>query len=219
MGFSVMSQGELTRISAKTAKEVAQRFALADEAMALLQDDMVPRQFLGVLIEKQRHADATRFLAHALAKREAVWWACLCIEQMLGPEPAPAAAAAVKAARSWVIDPSDENRRAAFPAAEAAKVGSPAGCAAMAAFLSGGSLAPPNLTAVPPADHLTADMVACSLALATVIKEPEKASEKYTSFLKLGLEVAEGQHLWAESPQPILAEKGPTHANARRPRR
>ena len=214
-----MSQGELTRISAKTAKEVAQRFALADEAMALLQDDMVPRQFLGILIEKQRHADAARFLAHALPKREAVWWACLCIEQMLGPEPAPAAAAAVNAARSWVIDPSDENRRATFPVAEAAKVGSPAGCAAMAAFLSGGSLAPPNLTAVPPADHLTADMVACSLALATVITEPEKASEKYTSILKLGLEIVEGQHLWAESPQPTLEEKGPTHGNARRPRR
>jgi hypothetical protein len=214
-----MSQGETTKILAKTAKEVAQRFALGDGAIALLQDEMAPRQFLAVVMEKGLHADAARFLAHALPKREAVWWACLCVEQMLGPEPAPAAAAAVKAARSWVIDPSDENRRAAFPAAEAAKVGSPAGCAALAAFLSGGSLAPPNLTAVPPADHLTADMVAWSLAMAAVIKEPEKASEKYTSFLKLGLEIVEGQHLWAETPAPQPTEKGPTHGYARRPRR
>jgi hypothetical protein len=212
-----MSQGELTKISAKTAKEVAQRFALGDEAMAFLKDEMAPRQFLDVLIEKKLHADAARFLAHALPKREAVWWACFCVEQMLWPEPAPVAAAAVKAARSWVIDPNDENRRAAFPAAEGAKVGSPAGCAALAAFFSGGSLAPPNLPAVPPADHLTADMVASSLALAAVMKEPEKAPEKYASSLKLGLEIAEGRHLWAETHPP--AEKGPCYANARRPRR
>ena len=37
-----MSQGEPTKISAKTAKEVSQRFTLGDEAKALLQDDMVP---------------------------------------------------------------------------------------------------------------------------------------------------------------------------------
>jgi hypothetical protein len=214
-----MSQGELTKISAKTAKEVAQRFSLGDEAFALHQDEMAPRQFLAVLMEKGLHADAARFLAHALPKREAVWWACHCAEQILGPEPPPAEAAAVKAARTWVIDPSDDNRRAAFTAAEAAKLGTPAGCAAMAAFMSGGSLAPPKLTVVPPADHLTADFVAWSMAIGAVIKEPEKAAEKYAGFLKFGLEVAEGQHLWAEAPAAQPTEKGPTHGYARRPRR
>jgi hypothetical protein len=214
-----MSQGEFTKISAKTAKEIAQRFALGDLAKSLLLDEMVPRQFLDVLIEQRLHADAARFLANALPKREAVWWACLCAEQILGPEPVPAEGAAVKAARSWAIDPSDENRRAAFTAAEAAKLGTPAGCAALAAFLSGGSLAPPTLTAVPPAEHLTAELVGSALAIAAVIKEPEKAAEKYAVFLKFGLEVAEGQHLWAEAPAAQPTEKGPTHGYARRPRR
>lgn len=214
-----MSQGESTRISSKTTKEIAQRFPLGDAAGALVQDDMVPRQFLDVLIEKKLHADAARFLAHALPKREAVWWACHCAEQILGAEPPPAEAAAVKAARTWVIDPSDDNRRAAFTAAEAAQLGTPAGCAAMAAFMSGGSLAPPKLTAVPPADHLTADFVAWSMAIGAVIKEPEKAADKYAAFLKFGLEVAEGQHLWAEAPAPPPAEKGRTDGYARRPRR
>jgi hypothetical protein len=212
-----MSQGELTKVSAKTASEIAERFALSDEAKALLLDAMVPRQFLDVLVEKKLHADAARFLANALPKREAVWWACLCAERILGPEPAPAEGAAVKAARSWVIDPSDENRRAAFTAAEAAKLGTPAGCAALAAFLSGGSLAPPTLTAVPPAEHLTAELVGSALAIAAVIKEPEKAAEKYAWFLKFGLEVAEGQHPWAEAP-PKPAEKGRTDGYARRTR-
>ena len=96
-------------------------------------------------------------------------------------------------------------------------MGTPVGCAAVAAYFSGGSLAPPNLPVVSPAEHLTPHLVASSLALAAVIAEPEKASQKYATFIKLGLEVAEGQHLWAEAPQPT--EKGPTHGYARRPRR
>ena len=142
-----------------------------------------------------------------------------CAERIFGPDPPPTAVAALNAARAWVIDPKEENRRAAFTAAEAAKVGTPEGCAAMAAFLSGGSLSLPDLPVVPPAEHLTGDLVAWCLAIAAVIKEPEKAAEKYATFLKLGQEVAEGQHVWAESPQPTLEEKAPTHGNARRPRR
>jgi hypothetical protein len=211
-----MSQGELTRIT-KTAGEIAQQFALGDEAKKLLQDGMVPGEFLAILIHNQLHSDASKFLAHALPKREAVWWACLCAEPIMGPEPPAIALAALNAARAWVIDPKEENRRAAFAAAEAAKVGTPEGCAAMAAFLSGGSISLPNLPVVPPAEHLTGELVAWSLAIAAVIKEPEKSAEKYATFLKLGLEVAEGKHPWAEAPQP--AEKGPTHGYARRPRR
>ncbi len=214
-----MSSGEQAKIPFNTAAEVCQRSSIGEEAKTLLQDGMTPREFLDILTAKQLHADAVKFLCHALPKREAVWWACLCAEVILGAEPAPAAAAAVGAARSWVIDPTDENRRSAFTAAEAAKIATPAGCAALAAFLSGGSLAPPNLTAVPPAEHLTADLVAASLALAAVITEPEKASQKYASFITLGLEVAEGRHPWAEVPQPQPTEKGPSHGYARRPRR
>jgi hypothetical protein len=214
-----MSQGELAKITAKTAAEISQRFTLGDEAKPLLQDGMLPGEFLAMLIHKQLHSDASKFLAHALPKREAVWWACLCAELILGPDPPPVAVAALNAARAWVIDPKEENRRAAFAAAEAAKVGTPEGCAAMAAFLSGGSLSLPDLPVVPPAEHLTGELVAWSLAIATVIKQPEKAAEKYVTFLKLGQEVAEGQHLWAAAPQPTPQEKGPTHGYARRPRR
>ena len=74
--------------------------------------------------------------------------ACVAAEA-LGPEPSPEAAAALEAARAWVIDPKDEKRRATFPAAEAAEMGTPAGCTAAAAYFSGGSLAPPNLPASP----------------------------------------------------------------------
>jgi hypothetical protein len=46
---------------------------------------------------------------------------------------------------------------------------------------------------VSPDDRLTGRMVATALTLAAVIKEPEKAPEKYMDILRIGLEVADGR--------------------------
>ena len=108
----------------------------------------------------------------------------------------PAAAGALKTAERWVVDPTEENRQAAMPAAEAAPFGTAAGCAALAAFFSGGSLGPPNVPAIPPAETLTGDAVAGAVMMAVVVKEPEKAPEKYRAFLSRGIEIANGKNLW-----------------------
>ena len=107
-------------------------------------------RFLDALIAAGHLPDALRFLAAALPKREAVWWACVCARQGYGAVVPSPAGAALQAAERWVADPSDANRRAAHPAAEAAGVGTPAGAAAIGVFLSGGSLAPVNLPACRP---------------------------------------------------------------------
>ena len=150
-----MSQSGLALIDAKTAREVVSRAALSDEALGLVSDDQAPQSFLDLLMEHGLHLDAIRFLAQAVVKRAAVWWALRCVTEVAGPELPAAKAKALEAARAWVIDPSEENRRACWAAAEAAEIGSPAGCTAMAAFFSGGSLSLPDLPAVPPGEDLT----------------------------------------------------------------
>src|SRR5437899_8668487 len=117
----------LTKITAKTAAEVCKHFPLGEDAKKLLRDGLTPAQFLDILIEKQQFPDAVRFLAHALPKREAVWWACLCSRAAGGSNPPPQIGAALQTAEKWVVDPSEENRRAAMPAAEAAEFKTPAG--------------------------------------------------------------------------------------------
>jgi hypothetical protein len=195
---SSMSSSTLAKVTAKTAAEVCKTFPLGDDAKTLLRDGMTPPQFLAALTNKQLAVDAVRFLAHALPKREAVWWACLCTRAALGTAAEPAMAAAVQAAEKWVGDPSEDNRRAAGAAAEAAGMSNPAGCAAMAAFWSGGSLAPPKLPVVPPGEHLTGHGVAGAVLLAAVLTEPQKAAEKHRRFLALGAEVADGANRWKE---------------------
>ena len=109
---------------------------------------------------------------------------------------------------------------AAFPAAEAADIGTPAGCTAAAAYFSGGSLAPAHLAAVAPPEHVTPLLVASALTLAAVIKEPEKADEKYAAFLRTGLEVAAGRMPWPESsPGSAIGEPKPVEPMNERDRR
>jgi hypothetical protein len=193
-----MSNG-LAKVAAKTAAEVCKHFPLGEEAKKLLRDGQTPAQFLDTLIDKQHFLDAARFLAHALPKREAVWWACLCGRSVAGANPPPKVGAAFQAAEKWVADPSEDNRRAAMPAAEAAQFKTAAGCAAVAAFWSGGSLGPPNAPVVPPGEYLTAHGAAAVVMLAAVQTEPEKATEKYRRFLAQGIEVAKGDQRWKEA--------------------
>ncbi len=188
----------LTKVSAAKAVAVGKDLPLGDKARELLRDTLTPAQYLQLLMDNQQYLDGVRFLAHALPKREAVWWACLSARSAAGPNPAPPIRAALEAAEKWVADPSEDNRRPAMAAAEAATLATPAGCAAAAVFWSGGSLAPPNLPEVPPGETLTAQGVTGAVLLAAVQTEPEKAVEKQRAFLTQGIDVANGTNRWKE---------------------
>ena len=168
---------------------------LGDEARALLTEKQTPQEYLNLLMEKGNFQDAVRFLAHALPKREAVWWAWVCARRAV-PEPAPKIKASLDATEKWIAQPNDDNRRAAMSAAETADVGTAAGCAGMAAFFSGGSLAPPDVPPVPPGPYLTARAVSGAVILAAVAVEPEKAPEKFRMFLAQGMDVVNRIKLW-----------------------
>src|SRR5262249_30851354 len=151
-----------------------------------------------LLVSQELYLDALRLLAHALPKREAVWWACRCARLERAEQP-PAEAEAVAAAEVWVKDPSEANRRAAQKAAEAAEVTTPAGCAASAALWSGGSLSLPDAPVVAPGETLTAQGVANAVLMAAEAREPEKARQRYSQFFTEGIGVATGAKKWPAS--------------------
>jgi len=169
---------------------------LGEEAMALLRPDLHPLDFVALLMEKALFADAVRFIAHALPKREAVWWGWVCARRAAGENPPPKIRAALDATERWVAQPNEDNRRSAMAAAQKAELGTAAGCAGLAAFFSGGSLAPPDAPAVPPGEFLAAKAVSGAVIFAAVAKEPERAPEKFRSFVAQGVEVTNRVKLW-----------------------
>lgn len=178
-----------TRILAATAQEICDLFEPEEEALALLQAGMTPQAFLAALEQAGECLEAVRFLAYALPKREVVWWTLGCVRERVPCEPDSAPSAALAATEAWVMDTSEQKRRAALVAAETTGFEHPAGCLALSAFLSGGSLAPEGLDDVPPGELLTAQTASGALLLAAV-REPASADDTARAFLMKGLEIA-----------------------------
>lgn len=187
-----MTESVFKKIVAEYASEVCADIELDAPALALLGDQTSPGVYLQTLMDANHVVDAIRFLARAMPKREATWWACLCVRDAFCPEAPERMIKAVESAERWVYEPTEENRRAAHAAAEAADFEGAASWSAMAAFWSGESMAPPNAPAVPPADNLTAKAASGAIQLAAVLSEPERAQEKYQLFLKRGIDIASG---------------------------
>jgi hypothetical protein len=183
--------------SAKTAAEICRWFPLSPVAAKLVRDDLAPAPFLKLLVEKGQFADAVRFLAHTMSKREAVWWACLCLRPQQGAVVPPGVMSAQQAVEAWVADPSDAKRRAAHAADKGEGVGPPLKVLCAAAFFSDGSMGPAELQPVLPPEHLAATTAANAIVLTAVV-EPAKMNAKFSQFLALGQEVAAGKNRWKQ---------------------
>jgi hypothetical protein len=157
---------------------------VGDEAKALLTDQSATKQFIALLVEKELFRDALRLVAHLLPKREAIGWGCLCLRHILVAEKDKPLPEVQVAAERWVSDPNEENRWAAKQAADREKPKTASGLLASAVFFAGPSVVPPNVQAVPPPDHLTSELVANAVFIAGLVKEPEKAKEKYQVFMQ-----------------------------------
>lgn len=182
----------LLRKIAQPTGAICALVTLSDAARALPMTELSPGDFIEQLCAGGLWADAIRFLAHALPKREAIWWACLAARAALGSEAPPRQMAAIAATEAWVYQPTEENRRAAMAAGDVAGNDSPARWAAIAAFWSGGSLTASDAPAVSPGERLTAMAVAGAVQIAAVQQEPQRAEEKYRSLIAQGLDIANG---------------------------
>ncbi len=186
------------KVAIPLAIEVCKRLTLDAPAQALLIDKQSCRQFFDLLVGKELFHDATRFLAQALPKREAVWWSALCVRAYLEKKLSAADRTALEASERWVAEPSPENCRATEKAAAATKHETAAGWAAAAAFWSGDSIAPPDLPAVPPKETLTGQGVYVAINLTAAVDDPRSAPERFRTCLQLGAAVADGKNRWPE---------------------
>jgi hypothetical protein len=136
--------------------------------------------------------EAARLVAHALPKREAVWWACMCALHTAPPDLPEPDRTAREAAELWVRQPTDAARRAAMQKAQATDFGAPEVWAAVAAFWSGDSMAPEGQPAVAPAPHLTATAVTSAIGLSAVRGDASRRAARLQRFLESGRNIAAG---------------------------
>jgi len=174
----------------QTAADYCRDLEIEEEAQQLLNDTLTPAEFLDLLTEHELFPDAIRFLAFWLPKPGAVAWACQCVREVLGGQLKPKDNEAIESAQQWVRDPTEENRYAAGAIAETTGFSGPPSWVAVAAFWSGGSLAPADLPPVPPGESMTAQAITGALMMTATHGEPLKAAERYRSFLQKGKQLA-----------------------------
>lgn len=113
-------------------------------------DASTPSAYFQVLRTAEKRVEAVQFLGQALPRLESVAWAARAVRDLRGEDQAPAAEAkALRAVLLWVQDTTETRRRATFDAAEACDPVSAERLAALAAFFSGGSIAPPDCPPLP----------------------------------------------------------------------
>ncbi len=182
----------LPKFSAVDLAALQPRLALPAEAEQAIRDCASVPAALSALEAAGFLAEAVRLTAHALPKREAVWWACMCAVHTAPANLSAKDRAAREAAELWVRQQNDTARRSAMACAQAAEFGSPEAWAAVATFWSGGSVAPEDQAAVPPAPHLSGTAVAGSVALAAVRGDAGRRISRLRRFLESGRDIAGG---------------------------
>lgn len=190
---------------------LCERAAFTDDALLTLAARAAdPDALVAALADAGKHPEAVRFVASALPKREAIWWAWVSARHAAqtaaetpaapaapgAPTPAPAGGVppavqhALAAVERWIGHPDDANRRAAFAAAQAATAETPVGCAGFAVFFSGGSLAAPEVPfVVPPPPGACWQLVAGAITLAAMQGPPAHMATRFAGHLAQGIEI------------------------------
>lgn len=181
-----------SKIASRRVDEVLSHAGLDQAAIELLRMDLPVAGAIELLGVHRRALDAIRLLAHSLPKREAVWFACTCCRALIGAGLAVTDEKPVSRAEAWVFDPDDRRARAAYAEAEQSNFQSAGSWAAVAAFWSSSSLAPPDQVVVPPAHYLTGVAVVGAITLAAVVEPVGEMDARYERFLRIGLDIANG---------------------------
>ncbi len=187
-----MSATRTNKLSAAEVSSVLQRCSLPPEAEALTAGQGDLMSIIQSLADAGFLIEATRVFAHALPKREAVWWACMCVTHTPAAQIPPQDLKMRELAETWVRQQSDEVRRAGMEEAKRAGFKSPESWAAVAAFWSGDSVTPLNTPPVPAPPHLTGVAVAGAVALASVRGEPNRQRQRLALFLQSAQDIAGG---------------------------
>jgi hypothetical protein len=190
------------KISEGTAAEICKRVDLSAEAAAFLVPGLSPQGYLALLVDARLVGDAVRFLAFTLPIREGVWWACVVAHSNLA-EPTATQSLALERTANWVYEPNDTNRRSCMEAAESSNLEGAPAYAALAAFWSGGSMAPENMPEALPDPKLGPIGVGASVLLSIASGDAAHQNTRFEKAIERGVDIANGGNGRLDGDRPI----------------
>ncbi|MCL6269322.1 hypothetical protein M3P05_05105 [Sansalvadorimonas sp. 2012CJ34-2] len=183
---------KLVKIEASKACQITTHYELGEDIESLLTPELTPEGYIQVLLNQKQYYECVRFLAHALPKREGVWWACLATRFTHTPDTPPLNQQTLKVTESWVRQPTEELRRNAETLANKGKFKTPDSWAAMAAFWSVGNMLDNNEQTMTAPPFLYAQAISGSVGMAAAADSEDEIQERYLRFISQGLDLASG---------------------------
>jgi len=189
-----------------TASELVRghQIELGDEARQHLQSALYPANwtpaaYLDRLLEHKLPRDARHFLAHALPRRRALWWACLCARDVREFVAEAGLSHMLDVAVQFVRSPAESTRREAERVMKRHPSNSFTSQLAAAVFLSHGSMAPLGEApiAVPP--QVLGRLVSTVVYLAATKKNVVQYVHHMREYIALGQQIAAGKYLWPQA--------------------
>ena len=184
--------GTLIKLAGADVATTVMRATLPPEAEAPLGDCAEIGNVLDRLEAAGFQPEAVRVLAHALPKREGVWWACMCATSTAPQYLSESDRLAEETAELWVRRQTDDLRRAAMAHAEAGGFMTAEAWTGIAAFWSGDSIAPAGERPIPPLPEQTGTAVAAAVMLASVRGDGAQYAARLKRFLDSGRDIASG---------------------------
>ena len=178
-----------------------ERTAPDEPALAMLNPQHTLEQLYAAWMSADQVVSAIRLIAAILPTRESIWWAWVSARYATqmegGTAPSANAHATLAAVEQWIVRPDDAARRAAFEAGEKSGLDSPIGLVATAVFLSGTTIAPPSVPAVPPPPGVAMPLIAGAILLAAVSNsKSDLIPPTFVSFAAQGLEIVKRLGGW-----------------------
>ena len=186
-----MSQA-VSKLATGDLASLIPHLGLSPEALAAANGSSRVEDVLAKLERAGFLLEATRLMAHALPKRETVWWSCMCASHTAPPDLPEADQKCRRGAEEWVRQQNEKARYACWDLAQGSGFGTPEAWTAVAAFWSGGSMSPEGQPAVPPQPHFTAKAVVGVIALSAVRGDVTQRDARLHRFLESGRNIATG---------------------------
>jgi uncharacterized protein DUF6931 len=179
---------------------LVERAHLSDDVAPLVAAAADGGELVQALVADGKTPEAFRVIAAALPPREGVWWAWVSARHATqlaaeGGEPPAPLTSALAAVEQWIANPDEDRRRAAWAAGQAAGLETAVGCAAGAVFFTSGSVAPADVTPVPPPAGIDRMLTGNAVGLAAAA-HPHHFEALANAYIAQGLEVVKQLGGW-----------------------